>query len=124
MKRIIKISFPILLLVGVYFLGPVPEKPQYGATIPDVPADAAGLESYIRANEAKHNVKPDNEARIVWADSAKQKTPYAIVYLHGFSASQMEGDPTHKKIAAEYGCNLFLSRLSDHGVDTTESLLL
>ena len=47
-----------------------------------------------------------------------------VVYLHGFSASQMEGDPTHRRFAKEFGCNLFLARLADHGVDTTEALLL
>jgi esterase/lipase len=124
MKKLIKITFPILLVVGIYFLGPSPDRPVYDTSLPQVPSDPTSLEQYIQANESKHNVKPDNEARIVWYDSAKPKTEYAIVYLHGFSASQMEGDPTHRKIAAEYGCNLFLSRLADHGVDTTESLLL
>ncbi len=28
-------------------------------------------------------------------DSLKEKTEYAVVYLHGFSASQEEGDPVH-----------------------------
>src|SRR5690606_14875580 len=44
--------------------------------------------------------------------------------LHGFSASKMEGDPIHRQFAKAFGCNLFLSRLSDHGIDTTETLLL
>lgn len=124
MKRIIKITFPVLLVGGIYFLGPSPDRPVYDRSLPKVPEASSSLEGYISSQEAKHKIKPDNEARIVWADSAKQKTAYAIVYLHGFSASQMEGDPTHRKIAAEYGCNLYLSRLADHGVDTTESLLL
>jgi esterase/lipase len=124
MKRIIKITFPFLLIGGIYFLGPSPDRPVYDATLPQIPSDAAALERYIQTKESQHTIKPGNEAQIVWFDSRKQKTKYAIVYLHGFSASQMEGDPTHRKIAAEYGCNLFLSRLADHGVDTTESLLL
>jgi esterase/lipase len=45
------------------------------------------------------------------------------VYLHGFSASQKEGDPVHLDIARKFGCNLYLSRLSEHGLDTAESLL-
>ena len=69
-------------------------------------------------------MKPDNEARILWInDSTKQKTEYAVVYLHGFSASQEEGDPVHTDFAKKFGCNLFLSRLEDHGIDTTEPLL-
>lgn len=35
----------------------------------------------------------------------------------------MEGDPIHRRIAEKFGCNLFLARLADHGVDTTETLL-
>jgi hypothetical protein len=46
-----------------------------------------------------------------------------VVYIHGFSASQEEGDPVHYTFAKKFGCNLFLNRLADHGVDTTEPLL-
>jgi len=122
-KRLIRISFPFILLVGVYFLGPEPAKPVFDPVLPIVPVEATELENYIARSEAKHTLKPDNEARIIWADSTKQKTEYAVVYLHGFSASQMEGDPTHRKFAEGFGCNLYLARLSDHGIDTTETLL-
>lgn len=123
-KRFIKISFPILLLAGVYFLGPEPDKPVYSLVMPRVPAGPAELEQYVRDQESRHKLKPGNEAQIVWNDSTKQKTEYAVVYLHGFSASQMEGDPVHRTFAKEFGCNLYLARLSDHGIDTTEALLL
>jgi pimeloyl-ACP methyl ester carboxylesterase len=123
-KRFIRISFPILLLAGVYFLGPEPDKPTYSLTLPDVPAGSDNLEKYVSSQESKHKIKPDNEARIVWNDSSKQKTEYAVVYLHGFSASRMEGDPIHRRFAKEFGCNLYLARLADHGIDTTEALLL
>ena len=122
-KRLIRISFPFLLIIGLYFLGPAPHKPVYDLTLPQVPEQPAALEKYISDKEKLHQVKPENEASIIWADSAKQKTPYAVVYIHGFSASQKEGDPVHKRFAKEFGCNLYLSRLSDHGIDTTESLL-
>lgn len=122
-RKTILITFPIILLIGVYFLGPEPESPEYNFDLPVVPVEAVELEKYIANHESNHNIKPDNEARIVWNDSTKTKTEYAIVYLHGFSASQMEGDPVHKRLAKEYGCNLYLARLADHGIDTTESLL-
>ncbi len=122
-RRSMLISFPILVLIAVYFLGPQPPDPKFDLTLPTVPHDAAALEKYVRDNEAKHVVKPDNEARIVWADSSKMKTEYSIIYLHGFSASQKEGDPIHRRLAAKFGCNLYLARLADHGVDTTEALL-
>ena len=123
-KRLIKLSFPVLLLVGVYFLGPEPEKPEYDKAMPTVPENGAELETFISDEEARHNVKPDNQARIIWNDSTKQKTRYSVVYLHGFSASQAEGDPTHEMFAKAFGCNLYLPRIADHGIDTTEALLL
>ena len=77
--------------------------------MPDIPSGAMELETYIKNNEANHKLKPDNEARIVWAnDSLKNKTEYAIVYLHGFSASQFEGAPTHTNIAKMFGYNITL----------------
>ncbi|HEY9045418.1 MAG TPA: alpha/beta hydrolase [Ohtaekwangia sp.] len=122
-KRLIKITFPLIVLVAIIFLGPEPSTPVFDLKLPNVPADAAALEKYIADNEARHIIKPNNEAAIVWHDSTHQKTPYAIVYLHGFTASKMEGAPTHEQFAKTFGCNLYLSRLADHGIDTTETLL-
>ena len=124
-KRLLKWLVIILLVFAVvYFLGPNPSTPVYSNTLPDVPTEAIALEKYIAANEAQHKIKPENEARIIWHnDSDKQKTEYAIVYLHGFSASQEEGAPVHKAIAKKFGCNLYLARLAEHGVDTSEAML-
>jgi esterase/lipase len=122
--RVMKwIAIDITVLIIIYFLGPQPATPKYTTQLPAVPAEAVQLEKYIANNEANHKLKPDNEARIIWAnDSTKELTPYSVVYLHGFSASQEEGDPVHIDFAKKYGFNLYLSRLSDHGVDTTEPL--
>jgi len=125
MKRFLKIIAALVaLLVIVYFLGPKPAAPIYNNNLIQVPAEPAALEDYISSKEAAHKVKPDNEARIVWAnDSTRAKTPYVIVYLHGFSASQEEGNPVHRNIARQFGCNLYLARLSEHGIDTTDALM-
>jgi esterase/lipase len=112
----------LIVLIIIYFLGPQPSPPAYDKILPVTPTEATLLEKYVRDNEAKHKIKPDNEARIIWNDSLKNKTGYAVVYIHGFSASQEEGDPIHTDFAKKYGCNLYLNRLEDHGVDTTEPL--
>ncbi|MDQ6889723.1 MAG: alpha/beta hydrolase [Bacteroidota bacterium] len=117
------IAIPVLLVL-VYFAGPAPSTPSYSAAMPEVPSTSSALENYISKNENQHHLKPDNEARIVWYNhSLKNKTNYAIVYLHGFSASQFEGAPTHKNIAKMFGCNLYLSRLAEHGIDTADALI-
>jgi pimeloyl-ACP methyl ester carboxylesterase len=114
----------LLVIVIVYLMGPKPSNPAYAVQMPVVPGTADSLQAYIKAHEAQHRLKPDNEARIIWAnDSAKSKTTYSLVYLHGFSASQGEGDPVHKDIAKQFGCNLYLSRLAEHGIDTTDALV-
>jgi pimeloyl-ACP methyl ester carboxylesterase len=111
-------------LIVIYALGPHPATPVYEKDLPQVPAAANELQAYVQHNEAMHKLKPDNEARIVWYnDSVKEKTPYSIVYLHGFSASQEEGRPIHTNIAKEFGCNLYLSRLAEHGIDTTDPMI-
>ncbi|HTS46095.1 MAG TPA: alpha/beta hydrolase, partial [Puia sp.] len=104
--------------------GPSPSTPKYNKKLPEIPSVPTELQTYVSNNEAQHKLKPDNQARIIWADdSLKEKTDYAIVYLHGFSASQKEGDPIHRNIAKEFGCNLYLSRLAEHGIDTVDQLI-
>ncbi|GAA0547576.1 alpha/beta hydrolase [Chitinophaga japonensis] len=113
----------IVLLTGAYLLGPAPSVPAYDTVLPPVPADPAALEKYVQARESRHRLKPDNEAQITWQDSLHRKTPYSIVYLHGFSASRKEGEPVAPDFARRYGCNLYMSRLDGHGIDTSEPLL-
>ncbi len=121
-KKKLWLIAPLLLVIG-YLMGPRPSNPNYKKDMPVVPEQATALEEFIAGKESLHKVKPDNEARIVWNnDSLKNKTEYAIVYLHGFSASQEEGDPVHRDIAKTFGCNLYLSRLAEHGLDTTEPM--
>lgn len=113
----------LVILAVIYFLGPSPDKPVYAATMPVVP-DLTELDQYVRNKEQTLKLKPDNEARIIWQnESLKQLTEYAIVYLHGFSASQFEGAPTHTNAAKAIGANLYLARLAEHGIDTSEALV-
>lgn len=117
------ISLVILLLIG-YEAGPAPTNPVYNVNLPQVPATASVLALYVQQREMQHHLKPDNQARIIWFnDSLKNKTDYSIVYLHGFSASQYESAPTHYNIAKMFGCNLYLSRLAEHGIDTVDALI-
>lgn len=123
MKFIKWLGFIILLLIVVYFLGPHPSSPKYTQELPAIPSQPAMLEKYVHDQEALHKLKPDNEARIVWMnDSLKGKTDHAVVYLHGFSASQEEGDPSHYTFAKKFGCNLYMARLAEHGIDTADAM--
>ncbi|SEW41626.1 alpha/beta hydrolase [Chitinophaga arvensicola] len=124
MRRWLRISLIVIATLSVvYLLGPKPATPDYPLAFPAVPAAGAALNDYVSSREAAHRLKPDNQARIIWQDSGFHKTPYSVVYLHGFSASQEEGNPVHRNFAARFGCNLYLSRLDGHGIDTSDQLL-
>jgi esterase/lipase len=115
-----RLFIPLFIII-VYLMGSHPSTPVLSKQMPDLPSD---IENYVRHKELQHKLRRDNQARIIWAnDSLKQKTEYAIVYLHGFSASQGEGEPVHRNIAKRFGCNLYLSRLAEHGIDTAEQLI-
>ncbi len=123
--RILKwIGIILLLLVAVYLVGPTPEKFVPDTSLPAIASDVVALEKQIAEKEsACKTIRPDNEARIIWADSTKQKTEWSIVYLHGFSATWREGSPVVLDLAKRYGCNLFLPRLYAHGLDTADNMV-
>jgi pimeloyl-ACP methyl ester carboxylesterase len=58
------------------------------------------------------------EKEIIWAyPASRAKTPLAIVYVHGFSASKGEVRPLPDIVARELSANLFYTRLTGHGAD-------
>lgn len=123
MKFLKRLALVLAILAIIYLLGPNPSTPNYKKDFPTVPQNLAELENYINQQEKKLPVKPNNEARIIWAnDSAKVKTDYCLLYLHGFSASQEEGNPTHRETAKKLNANLYLARLSQHGLNEAEEL--
>ncbi|RZL49079.1 MAG: alpha/beta hydrolase [Pedobacter sp.] len=108
----------VIILAVVYALGPKPSTPLYPKTLPLVP-ELNVLPAYVATQEAKYKIKPGNEAEIVWADRNQfVQTEYAIVYLHGFSASKEEGNPAYHYLAKALHANMYLARLADHGLDT------
>lgn len=124
MKRIFTISglFVAALIVG-YTLGPSAHYAPINYKPVVFDSDLVKLEQSIADSERKAHLRPDNEARIIWADSLhKVKTPYSIVYIPGFSATWAEGDPIHKQLAKHFGCNLYLARTYGHGVDSPDAL--
>jgi len=122
MKRLYYI-IPLLIL-GAYIFGPRPDYEDWKDS--ELEITSSGMPLSIIEDRIKDknldSLKPGNASRIIWADSAKkEKTAYSIVYLHGFSASPMEGDPIHREFAERYGANLYLPLLAGHGVDDPES---
>lgn len=75
-------------------------------------------QAYLSAAEAKvPGIRPGQAKQIVWANASRSRTPVAIVYVHGFSASNAELRPLPDLVAKTLGANLFLTRLTGHGRD-------
>lgn len=80
------------------------------ASLPD------NLDAYLAASEAQvADLTAGSAKRIVWAVAAGTKTPLAIVYVHGFSATAEEIRPVPDNVAASVGANLYFMRLAGHG---------
>ncbi len=92
---------------------------------------SADFEERMQAEEFLLKPFPGTEKKILWTDSSKEKTSLGFVFIHGWSASRQELSPTIEKVAEELKANLFMTRLSGHGLGseglqntTTEKLLL
>jgi hypothetical protein len=110
MKKSAKwLSGALFVLLVVYLAGPKPPKADFEIPSFDLPSSLVDLDRLINeAEKGVKGIKPDNQARIVWADSSKkEKTKIAVLYLHGFSSSQAEGEPVQDP-AEKYNANLYL----------------
>lgn len=82
-------------------------------------ADSLGddYDAYLASSEAAFpDIIPGAEKQIIWADPAnKAKTEYAVVYIHGYSATLHEIRPVPDRVAESLGANLHYTRLTGHG---------
>ena len=116
MKRFFKFA-SILLIVGaiVFALGPRPDMTQ------KLTFDPAGIDfdvdSYLsKAEAAVPDIRENAAKEVVWNNPmTKGRTEFAIVYIHGFSASKVETAPVSQNVAKAIGANLYMTRLSGHG---------
>jgi pimeloyl-ACP methyl ester carboxylesterase len=75
------------------------------------------VDAWLAGRESKvPNLRPGCEKRITWADGPR-RTPWSVVYIHGFSASRREVSPYPERVAEGLGANLFGTRLTGHGQD-------
>lgn len=124
MVLLLGLLLPFLFLLILYLLGPKPEEPIFDLTLPQLKEHLFEIaEDIDQQEQSTKNIRPDNEARIIWAQLQAEKTEYSVVYLHGFSASQGDGAPVHTEFAAHFGYNIYLPRLQAHGLSSEEPLL-
>lgn len=76
-------------------------------------------QAYVQREEAAvPGIRDGLEKEIIWADPMiHDKTPFSVVYVHGFSASKGEIRPLPDEVADQLDANLFYTRLTGHGQD-------
>ena len=111
MRRKLSLAvFAVLVLVGTY--GVV--TPFLGSDYIYLPPVEKQMNEMARENPAMLNlVKKRNEKQLL---RSKKVTEWSICYIHGFTASPMELQPVVTNIAKDLRANLFVTRLSGHGL--------
>ena len=101
-----------LVIVALLFML-TPPKLESRSFVPELPGN---LDAYLAKSEsaAPYPLVDDTDKRIRW-QTPGARTEYAIVYLHGFSATRRELTPTLEMVADALGANLFETRLAGHG---------
>lgn len=117
MRRLLRGALALALLAGAGLLlaprEPVAMPPPFAAT-----ALYGGVTAYLAAREARYDdIRPDSHKRVIWAGAPETRTPLAIVYLHGFSASSQEIRPVPDMVAQAFGANLVYTRFRGHARD-------
>lgn len=88
------------------------------AITPNFDASAIGddVDTYLATEESKFDdIIPGAEKRVVWADGKGEKTRFALLYVHGFSATSEEIRPVPDNVAKSLNANLVYTRLQGHG---------
>lgn len=121
MRRVMVMSGVLFVVVAaaaiLWFAGPRVERDTTVTFDPTTIGE--DLDTWLAEREASvPGIRPGLEKQVVWAyPASKARTPLAIVYVHGFSASKGEIRPLPDKVAAALGANLFYTRLAGHGQD-------
>lgn len=100
----------------VIWLGPRP-KVMLDWLADELPVDFERLTAWLSETESHQSqVVEGAEKHIEFADPTHpSKTPYVVLYLHGFSATRQEISPVPERVARALGANYFGARLTGHG---------
>jgi alpha-beta hydrolase superfamily lysophospholipase len=109
--------FGVVLALAVYFLGPTNEfGPDAPAERAQPPAELMQLPHWLAEQEAQwHDIREGLAKRVTWMQTVGERTPWAVVYVHGFTASRLETYPLAMQVAQALGANVFETRLAGHG---------
>ena len=103
-----------VVCAGLWIFGPyepVDLAPEF-----DTSAIGDDIDAYFAEREARfEDITPGVEKRVNWAGDAGVRTDWAVLYVHGFSATSQEIRPVPDNVANALGANLVYTRLQGHG---------
>ncbi len=114
--KILRRLLAVLVICGValWLLGPYED-----ATLTlefDATALEGGVASYLSTQEARFDdIVEGVQKRVIWAGAEETRTEWAVLYIHGFSATSEEIRPVPDEVAKALGANLVFTRLAGHG---------
>ena len=104
----------VLLVVGAWAL--VPQDPVDRTISFNAASIGPDIDAWLAEREKIYpDIVPGTEKRVIWAGAKGVKTPLAVIYIHGFSATSEEIRPVPDQVARNLGANLFYTRLAGHG---------
>jgi alpha-beta hydrolase superfamily lysophospholipase len=75
-----------------------------------------GIDAYLATQEAAFDdITEGVQKQVIWASDPSVKTPWSVLYVHGFSATAQEIRPVPDDVATALGANLIYTRLQGHG---------
>lgn len=112
MKKRYVLLILVLVIGAIWFYLSLPK--QYSYEKPELPASFEEFYKQELNTSRDLGARPGNEQKLIrYGD----KTPVALLYIHGFSASRAEGEYTVDVLADELHANTYYMRLPGHGTN-------
>ena len=108
------VIFMVWIGVAIFPILTVEKLPNNFPNVSDIPEN---IDDYLEQKESEvSDIYPYAEKTVFWNNSNKNKTKYSIVFIHGFTTTGYQSKEFLNKLSSEIDANLFITRLSGHGV--------
>ena len=106
--------FIVWIGIAIFPILTVEKLPKNFPIVSYIPED---IDIYLQQKESGvSGIFPNAEKTIYWNNNTKDKTKYSIVFIHGFTTTGYQSKDFLEKLSTELDANLFITRLSGHGV--------
>lgn len=118
-----KIFYSLLAFIGIFLVWigiaffPILSVEKLPNNFPRVSGIPEDIDAYLEKKESEvSDIYPYAEKTVLWNNSNKNRTKYSIVFIHGFTTTGYQSKEFLNKLSLELDANLFMTRLSGHGV--------